>query len=138
MSHLKDKILDTEVGLAIDGGYDDMYPKPDTVPVRIRKSGYTKGNSDVTRHRILLVACDLVTKVGLGNIRRDTIARRAGVGMGTVSLHFGDMQGLRYAIMVHAVDTERLEIIAMGLANGDPVAIKAPKALRVKALQTLL
>lgn len=138
MSHLKDKILDAEVGLAIDGGYDDMYPKPDSAPVRVGKVGHVKGNSDVTRHRILVIACDMVAKIGMSNIRRDAIARRAGVGMGTVSLHFGDMEGLRHAIMTHAVHTERLEIIAMGLANGDPVAIKASKALRVKALQTLI
>lgn len=90
------------------------------------------------KDRILDAAFALAVECGYENIRRDTIAERAGVASGTVNLHYATMENLKAAIMHRAIDTEQLNILAMGVAKGDSIAMKAPKALRIKALQTLL
>lgn len=90
------------------------------------------------KDKILDAAFAMAVEGGFRNIRRDAIAERAGVATGTVHLHYGTMDNLKAAIMRRAIDAEQLDILAVGMAEGDPVASKAPKALRVKALQTLL
>jgi AcrR family transcriptional regulator len=90
------------------------------------------------KDKILDAAFTLAVECGYENIRRDTVAERAGVAGGTVNLHYMTMGNLKAAIMARAIIDEQLDILAAGMAKGDPIAAKAPKALRVRALQTLL
>ena len=98
----------------------------------------TREHGAINKQRILIAACDMAAEMGIDNIRRDAVAKHAGFSIGAVTTHFGNMDGLRQAIMQHAIKTERLDIIAMGLANSDPIAIKAPKELKIRALRTLM
>jgi AcrR family transcriptional regulator len=90
------------------------------------------------KDKILDAAFTLAVECGYRALRRDNIAERAGVAGGTVNLHYATMENLKAAIMRRAIDAEQLDILAAGMAEGDPVAMKAPKPLRVRALQTLL
>jgi AcrR family transcriptional regulator len=90
------------------------------------------------KDKILDAAFTLACEGGYRALRRDMIAERAGVAGGTVNLHYGKMDDLKAAIMKRAIESEQLDILAAGMAECDPVAMKAPKPLRVRALQTLL
>ena len=90
------------------------------------------------KDKILDAAFTLAVECGYRGIRRDMIAERAGVAGGTVNLHWREMEYLKSAIMLRAIDEEQLDILAAGMAEGDSTAMKAPKALKVRALQTLL
>lgn len=56
---------------------------------------------------------------------------------GLVSRYFGRRTELRAAVLKEAIARENLTILAQGLALGDPVARKAPKALRDKAAEAV-
>ena len=90
------------------------------------------------KDKILDAAFTLACECGYRGIRRDAIAERAGVAGGTVNLHYLTMDNLKAAIMKRAIESEQLDILAAGMAEGDQTAMKAPKALKVRALQTLL
>lgn len=114
---------------------DDMNS---SIEPKRRGQRFVIGDGEVTKERILVAACDMAAELGVENIRRDAIAIRARVAMGCVSNYFINMGRLREAVMQRAVLTERLDLIAMGLANGDLLAIKAPKELKIRALRTLM
>lgn len=61
---------------------------------------------------ILGAAVTLARKNGLHRITRLDVATAAECGTGTVSYHFGDMDGLTNAVVEYAVEHEVLEIIA--------------------------
>lgn len=90
------------------------------------------------KDKILDAAFALAVECGYRALRRDHVAERAGVAGGTVNLHYLTMDNLKAAIMRRAIDDEQLDILAAGMAESDPTAMKAPKALKVRALQTLL
>jgi AcrR family transcriptional regulator len=86
---------------------------------------------------ILAAALTLAEKHGYTSLTRDQVARRANVVGPTVTHHFGDMGGFRKALMGFAVERQNTVVVAQGLALRDPIARKAPVALRKKALATL-
>ena len=61
---------------------------------------------------ILGAAVTLARKNGLHRLTRLDIATSAECGTGTVSYHFGDMDGVTNAVVEYAVQHEVLEILA--------------------------
>lgn len=61
---------------------------------------------------ILGAAVGIARQAGLHNLTRLEVAHVAGCGTGTVSYHFGGMDGLANAVVEYAVEHEVLEIIA--------------------------
>jgi AcrR family transcriptional regulator len=61
---------------------------------------------------ILGAAVSVARKNGLHRLTRLDVATAAECGTGTVSYHFGDMDGLANAVVEYAVQHEVLEIIA--------------------------
>lgn len=55
------------------------------------------------RRRLLDAAIDLILETG-GEPTRDAIARRAGVGIGTLYRHFPDQQSLLHAVVLDVLD----------------------------------
>lgn len=90
-----------------------------------------------TKASILKIATRLAQSQGFRNVTREAIAEKADIAPGTVSYHFGTMSKLQDAIVVHAVETENLTVIAQGLAERHRKAVIAPASLQVKALNTL-
>jgi AcrR family transcriptional regulator len=91
------------------------------------------------REQMLLdAAIRLAKRVGLARITRDGIALEAGVATGLVSYSLGNMVSVRRAVMIEAIRGRHVELVAQGLAAGDPLARKAPPDLRNQAAQMVL
>lgn len=91
---------------------------------------FTKPGADVRREQILTAALTLAEAQGYGNIRRDAVALKASVSQGLVNMYFGNMANLRDELMRHAVKAGNLQVIAQGLLDRHPEALKAPQSLR--------
>lgn len=86
------------------------------------------------RGQLLLgVALREARKCGLAKLTRERIAIAAGVSPGLVSHSLGTMANVRRDVMRQAVVTEDLRVVAEGLATRNPIAMKAPEALRTRA-----
>jgi len=92
---------------------------------------------EVRKDEILAVAVRLAKDEGFNSLRRDAIAKAAGVAQGLVTRYFNTMPQLKRAVMRYAVHFEVLPIVAEGLAIRDTEALKASDALKQKALSTL-
>lgn len=68
---------------------------------------------------------------------RDLIAAQANVSPGLVSLYLGTMTKLRRTVMREAVKRGMASIVAEGLAERDPQALKAPAELKSAAAEHL-
>lgn len=66
-------------------------------------------------------------------ITRAAIADRAKVSLGSVNNAFGTMVDLKRAVMRAAVERRLVPIVAMGLAEGSPIAGAAPADLKEEA-----
>ncbi len=67
-------------------------------------------NKTTTRRAILSVAEDLFSSQGYEETRADEIAKKAGVAVGTIYLHFGDKEGLLKEILLEAMEELRQRI----------------------------
>lgn len=90
--------------------------------------------------QIMVAALDLCAKPNATYLRitRDEIARKAGIPPTLIAYHIGTMATLRRDIMREAVRVGCLPVIAQGLAARDRHAMKAPKELQERALQSLV
>lgn len=89
------------------------------------------------RGQILQAAVSLAQDRGYHKLTRDGVAVEAGVSFGLVTRYFGSIDTLKQKVMRVAVEQDILEIIAAGLAVGDPIARSAPGELKVKAAQLI-
>jgi AcrR family transcriptional regulator len=87
--------------------------------------------------RILDAAVELAAERGYERITRSDVAARAGVAAGSVNNAFGDMDGLRAAVMRAAVERSNATIVGQGLAASNAIARAAPDALKQSALAAL-
>lgn len=104
--------------------------KTDTNPSRRLKP-------DERKELLLDVALKLAGRHGLTNLTREQIAEAAAVSPALVSARLGTMVALRRTVMRQAIARENLPVLAQGLAARDPYAVKAPLALRQRAVATL-
>ena len=86
---------------------------------------------------VLEAALAMAQERGFASITRDGVAERAGVAAGSVNNAYGDMSGLRDAVMASAVEREMVDIVGQGLAAGHPAARNAPEDLKARALAKL-
>ena len=87
--------------------------------------------------RVLETAIALASERGFANLFRGDVAEKAGVATGTVNNAYGDMDGLKSAVMAAAVERGLLNIVAAGLAERHPVARAAPAETKQAALDRL-
>lgn len=78
------------------------------------------------KNEILEAATQLAREDHYQRIQRAGVAQRAGCGAGTINLYFGDMEGLRDAVVRHAVEIEDTDIIAQAIVSKHP-AVKGRK-----------
>jgi AcrR family transcriptional regulator len=70
-------------------------------------------------------------------VERAHISEAAEVSPGLVSYYLGDMNGVRAAIVQHAIDCKDLKVLKQALLAGHPVALGAPEALKRKVAKSL-
>ena len=87
--------------------------------------------------QILTAALKIAPKVGYAKLTRDDVAKEAGIPASLIPYHMGTMAEFRRKIMREAVRVECLPVIAQGVACSDRIALKAPDALRRKALSSI-
>jgi AcrR family transcriptional regulator len=80
---------------------------------------------------------DAAEQHGYRAITRHQVAKYANCSPALVSKYYISMDLLRNAVMAHAVRAENLRILAQGLADGNPLAVGASKALKHAALTRL-
>ncbi len=97
----------------------------------------SRANPELRRDQILGVALEQAKTVGYHKVTRDSIAEGAGVSMGLVTRYFGTMVQLKRAVMRAAIARSVPEVVAQGLANGDPQARKASPELKALAANLL-
>lgn len=78
-----------------------------------------RADAQRNRQRLLDVTVELVLQAG-GEPSRDTIAERAGVGIGTLYRHFPDRQALLHAVVRHALENSVSagETLVQSASNG--------------------
>ena len=91
----------------------------------------------VRKEEIIQAAVALSITNGYMNVTRDDIAEFIGVVGGTIQYHFGTMGKLRSEIMRHAVKTKNATLVAQGLANKSPYALRASDELKALARLSL-
>jgi len=89
------------------------------------------------KQKILETAVSLARTRGYPNVYKHDIARLLGCSEATVNYHWQLMTKLRTAVMVHAIKTEDLIIIAQGLINQHPLAVKVPRELKQRAVASI-
>lgn len=87
---------------------------------------------------ILAAAVEEAKDQGYQWITRDAVAKRAGVGAGSVNVAFGRMVELKRAVLREAVASRIVVIVAQGLADQHPIAKDAPSDLKQEAVALLL
>lgn len=92
----------------------------------------------MSKEHILQTAYKMAQRDGFASLTRDGVAAEAGVAMGSVNHHYGTMQSLRDAVMRQAVESEELDLIAQGIALGDPIAKSVDIDVKLKAVDHLL
>ena len=107
-------------------------------PVRLSRDERTAVQRQERRRRLLVAAAAEAVATGLHNMKRDDIARRAGVAAGAVNHEFETMAGLRDALILDAIETRNLAVLAQGLACGHPIAKEAPEQLRADAAREII
>lgn len=75
---------------------------------------------------------------GWNTLTRLAVAQEAGVSEALPSVYFGTMKNFRRAIMREAIRAGNYKVLAQGVVNHDPVAMKAPADARQAALATLI
>lgn len=102
---------------------DDRPPEPaapDSPPARGRDRE-PRADARRNRERVLRTARQLFAEEGLG-VSLDEIARRAGVGPGTVHRHFPAKEALYLAVVIDQLEQLVAEAEALA-ATGDPAAL---------------
>jgi len=73
-----------------------------------------------TRQRLLRAGMELLAERGLNGVTAAALARRAGVAVGTLYLHFGGKPGLARQILGQAADELGARLAAAAAGGGDP------------------
>lgn len=71
------------------------------------------------------------------HMTRKEIADQAGISAPLVTHYLGNMGDLRIQVMQYAVENNEAEVVAQGLLDGNPFAMKASDELKAAAKKTL-
>lgn len=85
------------------------------------------------KRQIIKVAINLSLEFGYTNFTVRQLAERAGIRHGLVYNYFESMDAVRAQVMKTAIKEGVLNIVLQGLCLSDPVALKAPAAVKRKA-----
>lgn len=84
--------------------------------------------------RILDAAIECALEDGYQWITRGAVAAKAGVAVGTINNAFGDMIGLKRAVLKAAVERGIIKLVAQGLGDGHPIATAAPPEIKAQVV----
>lgn len=111
--------------------------RPEVVATSNHTVNKRRANPELRKEQILNAAVMVAKQQGYNKLTKLAIAEFAGTSVSLVGHYFSTMAKLKRAVMRMAIDQERIEIIAQGLAIKDPHARKAPQDLKAKAAQLI-
>lgn len=77
-------------------------------------------------------------EIGYNKVTRITVAERANVSESLVQFYFRDMDELREALIVSAVDSHNLPVLAQAIGALHPTALNIPRPLFRKIINFLI
>lgn len=86
---------------------------------------------------IVAEALKLAEKVGYRHVTREAISEAAGCAAGLVTLHLGTRVEMQRAILSEAIRTRCHRVIAQGIVDRHPKALRAPMELKEEAIRAL-
>ncbi len=89
------------------------------------------------KDRIMRAALHIAARDGFRQVTRAGVATFARIAPGSISYHFGPLRKFQTAIVLAAIAAENLAVIGQALAARHPAALKAPEALKAKALKAI-
>lgn len=89
------------------------------------------------RTKILSAAIPLAIESGYQNLTRDAVACAAQIAGSTLMYHFTSMTKFKEALLLHALETRCLEVIAQAVVARDPAVAGIPTALKNRALAAI-
>jgi DNA-binding transcriptional regulator YbjK len=96
------------------------------------------------KQEILDVAIKLVEANGLRKVEyparvlsKENIADELGIAMGSINYYWGSTKLLIDAVLRHAIKTKNTSVIAWGLLERHPIALKAPASLKSQAAKVI-
>ncbi len=99
---------------------------------------FTRLPHDVRYKQILDKAVELVIADGLANLTRDGLAEFAGISQGQIGYYFEDMDGLREAIVLRAIENQNIEVLAEAMRYKHPAIYNLSEKLRKAAIKILI
>lgn len=90
-----------------------------------------------SRRCVLDAAVQISQEVGLAKMTRTRVSQVAQRSAGTVNYAYGNMDGLREAVVLYAIAHQIAVLVGQGLALGIDAAKNAPPDLKDAALSTL-
>lgn len=93
---------------------------------------------DIRKEQIIKAALIVAERTNYLTMTRNEIADEAGCAPSLVNVHFKTMTQLRRAVMRHAAMGGHNKVLAQGLSNKDPHALKATREVKRLAGQSLL
>jgi AcrR family transcriptional regulator len=95
-------------------------------------------DADQKRELIMAAAVEISRRDSYAVMTRDQVAAHAGVGAGTVNVIFGTMEGLREAVIKHAIANDITRIVADAVAHRHPAVKGLSPGMRQKCAAFLL
>lgn len=89
------------------------------------------------KSQILKAALQCAEATHYKNFTRVDVSKRISVSEGLVNVYFKTMPKLRRAVMRAAVKNKCLVVLAQGLIDGNPYALKASKELKKLSLDKI-
>lgn len=89
-------------------------------------------------NRIITAALELAAADGYQWITRAGVASKAGVATGTINGAFGDMRGLKRAVLHAAIERGVWAVVAQGLGDQHPIVMSAPAEVKAQAAALLM
>lgn len=99
---------------------------------------FTRMNPSNRHIGLLDAALTVAAEYGFENLTLSRVAHCAGCSQPLVNHYYGTIDDLKAAVMRAAVRREDHKVLAQGIAAGHPVALEASKALKRRALNSLV
>lgn len=134
MTDLREKLYDASHQLNLPAGDPEKKGQG-----QVRSTGYTPEWIAKNRQRILDASLMLAERHGYRGFTRQQVSDETQTAAGIINRqqYFGSMDGLREAVMLEAVRTGNLRVIAQGLVDGHSATAGIDPQLKEAAIRAL-
>ena len=99
---------------------------------------FTRLRNEARRKNIIDAALKVIAKKGLANTHRQHIATEADTSPANITTVFGSMDALITEVIVAAVASQNLKVIAQAVATKHPKARNISRELKRKAMNAFI